>query len=682
MSIFTVSGTMRIVAGAVVGLCLAACASMGRPDGGARDVEPPVFVRSNPAMGELNVKRNRISIEFNENVQVKDAMSKIVVSPAQITPPQVMAVGRRVNFTLRDSLLPNTTYTIDCSDAISDLNEGNEVDGFSFAFSTGPTIDTLQISGMVFEAANLEPAQGIVVGVYSNLSDTAITTLPLERITKTNQLGQFTIRNLKEGTYRIFALNDINRDYKWDRSEDVAFYDMTITPTAERVTVTDTLKSANGMDSLVIHDVTRFLPNDILLTWFNEGYRAQYLQKYERTKREAIDFIFGAPADTLPQITLLNPPRGERYDIRRWSVLQASRTLDTLKYWISDPEILNQDTLLLEARYMRTDSLEQLSLVTDTLRLTMRGTKKKEEKKDKKKDNDSTKVEKTPLMSVTVGASNPQEVNLPLILKSQTPIVNFDQRGVHMTMLVDTVWEPVAAPRFVMPDSLNPTFMVAEYVWEPKSKYTLTIDSLAMTDVGGLHNGPVRQELTTRALEDYSSITFSLPGIDNGAVAELLSSQDAPVARAEVKAGRAEFTFLQPGTYYARLFLDRNGNGKYDTGNLLDSIQPEEVFYYPKKITLKKNWDVADQVWNIYETPVDKQKPSEIKKNKPKRKAGEIPEDDQMDEEDDDGFDVDDPFGNRRSNNRSNNRNTNRGNSIGRGRTFDRGSSNMRSIMP
>ena len=664
---------MRLVAASAAGVLLAACASMGRPEGGARDVEPPVYVRATPSMNALNVNKGRISIEFNENVQLKDQLTKVVVSPAQVIQPQVMAVGRRVNITLRDTLVPNTTYTIDFSDAIADLNEGNELDGFAYAFSTGPTIDTLQISGMVFEAATLEPAQGMIVGVYSNLSDTAITTLPLERITKTNQLGQFTIRNLKEGTYRIFALNDQNRDYKWDRTEDVAFYDMTITPTAERVTVADTLKNSEGADSIVHHEVTRFYPNDILLTWFNENYKSQYLQKYERPQRTQLNITMGAPAEYLPTITLLNDPEQPRYDISRWSVLNASATLDTLQYWITDKRVQDMDTLLIEARYQKTDTLDQLSWTTDTLKLTLRGNAKKKAEEKKKKDKNDTIPEPTPLMSVSIGGTT-QEVNMPLLLKSSSPIVDFNQDGVHMSILEDTLWVDVDPPRFVMIDSLKPMLMAADYKWEPGRRYTVTIDSLAMTDALGLHNKDVKQEFATRALEDYSSVTFTLTDLKEPAVVELLTSQDKPVTRATVVDGKAVFKFLQPGTYYARMFIDRNNNGKYDTGVLLDSVQPEEVYYFPKKIALKKNWDLADQPWNIYEFPVDKQKPTEIKKNKPKRKAGEIPEE-QTDEEDEYEYDPSDPFGKR---NNRNNRNSNR--NSGRLPQVDRNAGNIRGI--
>ena len=239
----TIIGAMASIVGA--------CASIGRPEGGPRDETPPEFVKSNPMPGSTNIDRNRIDIIFNENIKLEDVSNKLVVSPAQKQNPSINSNGRRVTIELRDSLKPNTTYTLDFSDAIRDLNEGNILDGFAMDFATGNTIDSLSVSGMVFEARTLEPAQGMVVGVYSNLSDTAVKTLPLERVAKTNQYGQFTIRNLKPGNYHIFAIDDRNHDWHWDRSENVAFADFTISPVVEEMAVTDTLRSQAGEDSIV-----------------------------------------------------------------------------------------------------------------------------------------------------------------------------------------------------------------------------------------------------------------------------------------------------------------------------------------------------------------------------------------------------------------------------------------------
>ncbi len=176
---------------ALVWLCMAAlfaaCANMGRPEGGARDELPPVFMRSDPMPGATNVNKNRLTATFDENIQLEDAFSKVVVSPAQKTPPRVSANGRRLTVDFQDTLLPNTTYTVDFADAIKDLNEGNILDGFAIDFSTGDTLDTLRISGIVLQAENLEPAQGMLVGAYSNYTDTSLTTQPFDRIARSNR---------------------------------------------------------------------------------------------------------------------------------------------------------------------------------------------------------------------------------------------------------------------------------------------------------------------------------------------------------------------------------------------------------------------------------------------------------------------------------------------------------------
>lgn len=636
---------LRMLLAMIAAVMLAACANMGRPEGGPRDELPPVYVRSNPAMGQLNVNNNRIHIDFDENIALDDAMNKIVVSPAQRTTPAISSNGRRLTIELRDTLLPNTTYTIDCADAVKDLNEGNVLDGFAMDFSTGDTIDTLRISGMVFEARTLEPAQGMLVGVYSNLSDTAISTLPFERITKTNQLGQFTLRNLKEGTYRIFALKDVNRDYHWDRSEDVAFYDVTISPSSMPITVTDTLTRQNGeRDSLVTRDATRFLPDDILLTWFNEGYTSQYLKDYKRSERNKITFQFSTKADTLPIIKLLNTHRAGE-EISAWSMLDASPTLDTLTYWISDTSLVALDSITLETRYLRTDTNDELTWTTDTLKFNIRSVKKKEPKKKKKDDEEEDSVPKIPHMELRVTSGSSQELNRGLIVTGSTPIVDFDTTAVSFEVQVDTVWYPIIRPSFSRLDALKPMTYTAPYQWEEGTKYRLTIDSAAVTDLYGLVNERIVHEFTTKKSDDYSTVIFNITGLDSiPAIVEVLNSSDKPVGTARVIDNSATIGYLTPGSYYARLYLDADGNGEWTTGSLSDSIQrqPEEVYYYPKRFNLKKNWTI-EQNWDINELPVDQQKPQEIKKNKPKLKKGERDNSLPANDEEEDEF-FDDPF--------------------------------------
>lgn len=610
-------GSLFVVAAA---LLLAACASIGRPEGGPRDMTPPVMVSSTPAPGSVNVSNGRIDIIFDENITLDDPMNKIVVSPPQKKQAQISSNGRRVRITLRDTLRDSTTYTVDLADAVRDLNEGNILDGLAIDFSTGPSIDTLMISGIVVEGRTLEPAQGMIVGVYSTpVADTALTTLPMDRITKTNALGRFTIRNLKPGSYRVFAINDLNHDFHWDRSEDIAFLDRDISPSTIAIEVTDTFTDAAGNDSLVTRPATRFLPDDILLTWFNENYKPLYLVKHERPDARRLTLEMSTRSDSLPQLTLLNTVRaGARLD--REAVLQSSPGLDSLTYWLRDTTLIGSDTLKIAARYLHTDTLDNITFTTDTLTFALRQPKKK-----KKRDEETDSVPKLEFVNIGISSRQPQDLNMPLLFETSTPTASIDSAGFRIEELVDSVWMPVAAKIPSPPDSLQPMRLLTEMTWKPKTKYRVTIDSLAVTDIYGNHNRPFVQEVSTHAIEDYAALFFNIGDLgSDSAIVELLSS-DKPVRLEPVRNGVATFEYVTPGAYYARLFIDRNHNGRWDTGSVADTLQPEDVFYFSKKLNLKKNWDVEQQ-WNIYETPVDLQKPEDIKKNKPPRPKWETEE--------------------------------------------------------
>lgn len=661
---------MRLLLWVCLAALAGACASRGRPEGGPRDETPPVFVRSTPAPGDTGVRRTRMQLTFNENVQLEDAFNKVVVSPPQKQPPQVSANGRNVTVLFRDTLLPNTTYTVDFADAVKDLNEGNVLDGFAIDFSTGNTIDTLRISGMVLQAENLEPAQGMLVGVYSNLADTAITSLPFERVARTNQLGQFTIRNLPAKKYRIFAVNDINRDYHWDRSEDIAFYDTVIEPYAEPISVTDTLYASDGTDSLVTRQGVRFLPNDILLTWFNVGFKTPYLADYKRPERRKITLTFGAPQDSLPELTIVDgaPGRGRRDDV--WALRQANAAGDSLTYWFADTTLVSCDSLRLAVRYQKLDSLEQRIWQTDTLKFFYRDQTKKKKKKDKSDETPAFTVDSVTgdtvfllppdfeFLNITPKTTGTQELNRPIVWEYNLPLASLDTAAVHLEMQVDTLWNAVPF-RIEAAEELPLLRSKIDLPWQGGGHYRLSIDSLAAKSIYGPWNKPFKLEFNVKQPEDYSNLNIMLPGLDSVAVVvELLGGNDAPQYRVAKPSGASAVAFklIAPSTYYARLWIDANENGKWDTGSPLDSIQPEEVYYFAKKLELKKNWDI-EQTWDITELPLDQQKPYAIKKNKPALKRGEkAPEDEDDGNEFDDIYD---PFGNR-SGNRGGNRNNRR----------------------
>ena len=605
----------RLVALFILAISIYSCANMSRPGGGPRDETPPVFIKGVPAPGALNVSKQKIEIEFDEIIQVEKPSEKVIVSPPQKDMPEIRTSGRKVTVTLRDSLLPNTTYTIDFSDAIVDNNEKNPLYSFAYSFSTGSKIDSLQVSGILLNASDLEPITGMLVGLHSNLDDSAFQKLPLERIASSDELGHFTIRNVSPGKYRLFALKDLNRDYRFDNpSEDIAFFDSIVIPTADVKLHVDTIwKDSLTIDTIIEYNHTHFYPNDILLSSFNEGFQSQYLDKNERTDRRRIDLYFTAPADSLPRLKPLN------FDQEDWAIIEHSIHNDSILYWIKDSTVYNMDTLLFAAEYLRTDSLRQLSLYNDTLKFIMRRSKAPK-KKEKKKDNDSIEAPEIQFLQMNPKYGSTLDLYRPQRYSFAEPLQSYDPAKIHLEQKRDTLWIPIADSLYTFQqDSIAIRDYTLSYKWTPGESYRIVMDSIAFTNIYGLFTNTYEQEFKIKALEEYANLYFSISGVTDSAFVEILDSGDKVVRTAPVIDGGAEFMYMNPGTYYARIFIDSNGNGKYDTGNYAEKRQPEEVSYYPQELELKANWDI-EQEWDIYATPVDRQKPDKIKKNKPKER--------------------------------------------------------------
>lgn len=612
------------------------CANIGNPSGGPIDKTPPIFMRSNPTPNAVNVKDRKIEIFFDEIVTLKDPSTKIIVSPAQTEMPRMSALGRKVTVELVDSLLPNTTYTIDFSNSIQDNNEGNAIDNFAFAFSTGSVIDSMRVSGYVLDSRTLEPMQSVVVGLQSNLADSAFHKEKLQRVALTNDRGQFTIRNVSPGSYHIFALKDLDRDYKFGNpTEDIAFLDSIIVPSIGSREAADTVyNDLNEIDTIMRATRPAYFPNDILLSMFNEDRKSQYLANNLRVDSTRISLTFAAASDTLPSLSIVG-----RNDVPdQWYTLERSQTNDTLTYWIRPPHLVSADTLMVATTYLRTDTASNLSWGTDTLKFTFQRQKAKKKKKNEETDS----LEQIRFMELHPLANGTQEVYAPLLLQTGTPIERYSREAFHLQRKLqnDTIFYPAEIKSIALRDStLNRRDLMLKVDWEPGAAYKLAVDSLAMTDIYGLQTKPLKVDFNVRKMEEYGNIVFNIPAVRDSAIVELLDGTDKVVLHTPVKSHRAELLNLLPGKYYARLFIDRNGNGKYDTGNYDMHLQPEETVYYPGAINLKKNWDV-EQTWDIYATPIDKQKPEAIKKNKPERKKWKKvnTEKTETDEDEENGF--------------------------------------------
>ena len=601
------------------------CASMGNPDGGPYDEEPPKFVRSTPKPFAINSKEKKVTIEFDEFIKLEKAAEKVVVSPPQLEQPEIKASGRKVVVGLVDSLRPNTTYTIDFADAIVDNNEGNPLGNYAFTFSTGTTIDTMEVSGTVLSASDLEPVKNIQVGLHSDLSDSAFMKKPFDRVSRTDSRGHFSIRGIAPGKYRIYALMDGNQNYLFDsKTEMIAFSDSIIIPAMEDAMRQDTIwKDSLTIDTIKSVGYTRFLPDDIILRAFKEENDRQYLTRSERDKENHFVLTFSARADTLPTLKGLN------FDERDAFIIEKTDRYDSICYWIKDSLIYQMDTLEIQMDYLATDTLDRLVSQTDTLFLANKLTRaerekleakaaEEKEKERKKKEKKGEKIEPEPTKFLTLNVDAPSAFDLDrnVYLSFDEPVASIDTAAIHMEIKKDSLWEEI--PFLFVSDSVLPRKYEILAEWEPEKEYQLSIDSMAFKGVYGLHTNKVKQTMKVKKLDEYGTILLNITGADSTAVVELLDGSGKVLRQQRITPqNTADFYYLNPGTkFYIRLFNDRNGNGVWDTGKYSEHLQPEEVYYFPKVWEMKANFEFEEN-WNINAVPVEKQKLDEIKKQKP-----------------------------------------------------------------
>lgn len=598
-----------ITAGLAIALAAAlySCASIGNPNGGPYDETPPKFVSSIPAPNQTNFKGNRVEILFDELIQLERPSENVIVTPPQMQLPVIRTAARRVIVELKDTLKENSTYTIDFTNSIADNNEKNVFQNFSFAFSTGATIDSLAVSGILLNAENLEPMPGITVGIHSNPEDSAFIKEPFLRTSRTNDRGRFTIRNIAEGaSYRIYALNDANRDYRYDTGvEELAFTEKSVTPAFEFTTRQDTLWADTiTIDTILTVPYTRFLPDDITLFLFKEPFERQYMLRPERPQENKFTLTFNAPLDTIPKPVPINFSPADS----SWYYLHVEGEKKVVNFWITDSTVWRQDTLRMQLTYPRSDSLNILQPQTDTLQLFFRRPASRRAQREEEE------TPRKPFLPLNINASGAINIYDTVSVVFDEPVTGLTGEEFFLNQKVDTLWVPVDFE--FLPDTANSLRYFIQRKWNYGEQYLLEADSATIYNVYGKWNDKYSNEFSIKGRDAYGHLYINVAGIDTTAFIQLLDMNDKPVRQAAVNNGGVLFMNLQPEKYYARLIVDLNNNGKWDTGNYAEKRQPEQVFYWPKLLTVMQNWEVEEN-WDINEVPADRQKPMEITKNKP-----------------------------------------------------------------
>ena len=588
---------------------LSACANMGQgPQGGPIDTVPPRLMKEVPINGSLNVVTKKVAITFNEYIQLSDIQKNVLISPPQQYPPEIKAIGKTVSVVFVEDLIDSTTYTIDFGSAICDYNEKVPLEGYVFSFSTGNHIDSLAISGRVYNAANLNPVSAVLVGIHANHSDTAIGTMPFTRVTRSNSDGYFTIHNIRKNDYRLYALNDVSRDYLYQPGEGLGFYDSLINPYTLQETHWDTIWYDNlgidittgdtlftrQIDTIYEHEITRYMPDSLILWYFEEDKQRHYFQRISREEQHAFTLIFSAPQESLP---LIEPMRYSELDSTAsdstWSnfldyvLIDSNKTNDTITYWLTDSLAIQMDTIAFRMTYQFSDSLYNIVPKTDTITAVYRHPRLSEKAREVYERNKRARK-----LELRTNASSKFEIYDTILIQSEFPLDSIHEDMIHLVQKIDTTSHPITF-HIERKDSVGIRFWVLAKL-QPEMTYHLTIDSAACRDIYGACNDELTTKLRLKSLSDYASLIVKMKHFDSRARIQLLDNKDAVLVEKSALVDGTLFSYLAPTEFYLRLYIDINGDKKWTTGDWITQRQPEPIYYYPSKLKLRANWDFEE----------------------------------------------------------------------------------------
>lgn len=585
-----------------------ACANRGYPEGGPKDTTPPKVILEDPVSFTKNFSKKRVNVYFDEFVQLKDMNEKFIISPPLKKKPRVSLKGKYIQVALPDTLKPNTTYSLDFADGILDNNEGNPLGYYRYVFSTGDYIDSLELSGNVVYAESGEPMLNVYVMLYADHADS----IPLRQlpdyVARTDSSGFFRLTNLRDTLYRVIAVEDANRDYKFTpEAEIVGFMDSLVRPVVMSLTKSDTItriesivgKDTITSDSISTYSYLAYGPNNLFIRLFQEKLTQLYMVDDSRPARERLDFTFSIPAKNNLQVQLLDSA-GTVPLTEDWYMMERSLGNDTLSLWIKDSTVYKRDTLKAVLSYWRTDTTGQLSMASDTVKYTFK--EKKKETKGKKKDSDKkTSVE---FLEITPNISGDLDIGGELALDFNRPVDLSTLSALQVLQKVDTVFQ--AIPFTCVQDSVKIRRVHLDAAWESGKEYQLIADSAAIYDIYGRHNNKLEKKFKVREEEYYGKVMLNVAGITGPTLVQLYKSESGKSENGkrkytivrELRLDRDQvltFDLLPEGKYRFRAIRDTNNNGEWDTGLYLKRKQPEEIVYLPVEIAVKQNFDIEQE---------------------------------------------------------------------------------------
>ena len=561
------------------------------PSGGDKDTIPPEMTKISPLPGTVNVNphKTKLVFTFNEYVKIKDA-NGIFLSPPLEKKPKATIRGKSVVVSFESDLDTNTTYTLDLTGAIADNNEGNLFPGFTLVFSTGPQIDSMCLTGLVQDFQTLKPLKTVTVMLYKDHTDSAVFLKRPYAAAKTDDWGFFSIRNIKDTLYRVYAVKDENNNNMYD-------------PETERIAFLDTLFRPKTIYNDSIYELKKFemkdtalclaRKTDFELNMFREKPSKQLIVKKERVGVRTAYLTFMAPDAKIHDMRIKGLPREKL-------ISQFNPQKDSLELWVNDQRKM-PDTLQLVIKYDKTDTTGTLVPTEETVRLAL---DKKVRAEMMKKANDirSRKHEDTiAVMKTTADATTAEQYGYQI--EFQYPLI--ESAWDSLTMRSVNPRQQEARMEYVLEkDSTN----LRKFSIKPTTPfqqgfdYFLKIPHRKFRDINGYYNDSTELKVTLPKDDKLSSITLELSGVHNKYIIDLLTEKRDKVIRSFIVEadGPLLFPYLKTGKYCIRITEDLNRNNIVDTGNLLEHRQPEKVrFFKVEDQFLIKVLERSEMVWTL-----------------------------------------------------------------------------------
>ena len=585
---------------------LSRCASMMTPTGGPRDTLPPVILNMTPDNFSVNrptVHHEKIYIEFDEFVQLKDQQKEFFTSPQMKKKPLVSMRGKGIVVQLRDTLEANTTYALNFGSAVRDNNEGNPLYSMRYVFSTGPTIDSMIFSGYTADSYKADSVSKSFIWFFpadsvENVAeyDSTIFKYKPAVIARAENNGIFIAQNLKPIPYRVYAVQDKNDNQMYEPGSDqVGFLEKSYNPA-------EMPDFAMWYDS--IRQYVTAEPQLYLRMFTDKAFRRQLLSQTERPLQHKAMLYFGAAHPRIERIRFDSIPEDR--------VIVDPQTVgrDTIALWFNMPSSALPDTIKGEITYFKHDTVNVLQEVTEPLKLSWRLIETKEQEREREKlERDRRKAEAAGEEWVEPKKPNPFAVKLPtsgdinpenhLTAEFDYPLVSVDSSRLLLTRLLeDNSVEDVPVHMVRDTGQLRKWYIRAP--WKTAGQYTLTIPAGAITDVAGLSNDSIVGKYTVLDPEKFATVKIHVNGRDDGTkyIVQLLDGNNAlKQERRDVTTGDIQFNYVPAGEIKFRIIEDRNGNGKWDTGNLVERRQPERAEIYANDegedtFATKTNWEI------------------------------------------------------------------------------------------